>query len=77
MGMSGMKAHVVNGHSVSDERVDLPEGTPLVMEVVGTDDETPEERAEIEAAINEALDDFDAGRIVDEETVRAMLRAHR
>jgi predicted transcriptional regulator len=36
-----------------------------------------EERAELEAAIGEGLDDFEAGRIVDEETIRAKLRAYR
>ncbi|MEZ4226561.1 MAG: hypothetical protein R3B13_36780 [Polyangiaceae bacterium] len=74
---NALKAHVRNGRFVIDEPTDLPEGTVLTLAVVDDDEESPEERAEIEAAIDEALDDFEAGRSVDEETIRAKLRAYR
>ena len=76
--VNALKAHVKNGRIIVDEPTDLPEGTELYLVPAEDDDEMDdEERAELEAAIDEGLDDFEAGRIVDEETVRAMLRAHR
>jgi predicted transcriptional regulator len=41
------------------------------------DDESVEERAAIEAEIDAGLAELDAGQTVDEETVRAMIRAYR
>ncbi len=71
-----VKARVVNGYLVVNEPTDLPEGTEL--ELVSVDaDESPEERAEIEAAIDESLDEFEAGKIVDDKTIRTMIRAYR
>ncbi|GMV16833.1 MAG: hypothetical protein AMXMBFR56_50570 [Polyangiaceae bacterium] len=76
--MNALKAHVVNGRIVVDEPTDLPDGTELYLVRAHSDDEMDEEeRAELEAAIDEGLDDFEAGRIVDEETIRAKLRAYR
>ncbi len=72
-----LKARVMNGRIVMDEPTDLPEGTVLTLVAINDDDESPEERAQIEAAIDEGLDDFEAGRFVDDETIRSMLRAHR
>lgn len=77
MGMSAMKAHVVNGQIVLDEPVELPEGAVAEVRLLDGDEESPEERAEIEAAIDESIAEFEAGKIVDDETIRAMLRAHR
>jgi hypothetical protein len=77
--VNALKAQVKNGRIIVDEPTDLPDGTELYLVPAESesDDESDEERAELEAAIDEGLDDFEAGRIVDEETVRAMLRAHR
>lgn len=75
--MNALKAHVENGQIVLDEPAELAEGTKLFV-VVGSlaDDEmSAEERAELEAALDESLDDFEAGRVVDGASVRAMLRA--
>lgn len=75
--MTTLKAHVKNGQLVPDEPIELREGTAAVVHLLDDEDESDEERAAIEAAIDEGLDDFEAGRIVDEETVRAKLRAYR
>jgi uridine phosphorylase len=76
--MNALKAHVKNGRLVVDEPTELPEGTVIYLEpLAGDDDMDAEERAALEAAIQEGLDDFEAGRIVSEETIRAKLRAHR
>lgn len=76
--MNALKAHVENGQIVLDEPAELAEGTKLfvVVSAHGDDDEmSAEERAELEAALDESLDDFEAGRVVDGASVRAMLRA--
>jgi hypothetical protein len=75
--MNAFKAHVVNGRIVVDEPTDLPDGTELFLVPAASDDMDDEERAELESAIQEGLDDFEAGRVVDEETIRAKLRAYR
>ncbi|MBI3203088.1 MAG: hypothetical protein HYZ29_16240 [Myxococcales bacterium] len=75
--MNALKAHVRNGQIVLDEPVALPEGAVAEVRLLHQDDESPEERAAIEAAIDEGLDELDAGHFVDDETVRAMIRAYR
>jgi predicted transcriptional regulator len=75
--MSAMKAHVVNGQIILDEPVELPEGAVAEVRLLDDDEESPEERAEIEAAIDESLAEFEAGKIVDDETIRKMIRAYR
>jgi hypothetical protein len=76
--MNALKAHVVNGRILVDEPTDLPDGTELYLVPAPSGDEMDEEeRAELEAAIDEGLDEFEAGRIVDEGTIRAKLRAYR
>jgi hypothetical protein len=53
-----------NGRLVLDEPTDLPEGAEV--EVLVIDDElTAEERAELHASLDRALDDSDAGRGMD------------
>ena len=75
--MNALKAHVVNGQIVLDEPVDLPEGAVAEVRLLQRDEESAEERAAIEAAIDESLDEFEAGQFVDDETVRAVIRAYR
>jgi hypothetical protein len=60
-----------------DEPVELPEGAVADVRLLDEDEESPEERAEIEAAIDESIAEFEAGKVVDDETIRAMIRAHR
>ncbi len=55
------KIHVKNGRLALDEATDLPDGAEV--EVLVIDDElTGEERAELHASLDRALEDSDAGR---------------
>jgi hypothetical protein len=66
--MSTVKAHVRNGFYVSDEPAAHPEGTPVELQLVTTDpwaDMDPEERAELEASIEEGFRDIENGDVVD------------
>ena len=72
--MNALKAHVKNGRILVDEATDLPDGTELYLVPLKRDDDKDEA---LEGAINESLDDFEAGRIVNDETVRAKVRAYR
>jgi hypothetical protein len=74
------KAHVRNGYFVSDEPANLPEGTPVELQLVTTDPWTemdPEERAELEEAIEEGYRDIQNGDVVDARKFLAELRAIR
>jgi hypothetical protein len=60
-GMHARKIQVKNGRLVLDEPTDLPDGAEV--EVLVIDDElTAEERAELHASLDRALEDSDAGR---------------
>jgi hypothetical protein len=74
--MQAWKAHVRSGRIVVDDPTNLPEGTELylVPEDNG-DDLDPEERAELHQAIEESERELDAGRVVNEDEIWAMLRA--
>jgi hypothetical protein len=66
--MGTVKAHVRNGHFVSDEPANLPEGTPVELQLVTTDpwaDMAPEERAELEESIEEGFRDIERGDVED------------
>ena len=59
--MHARKIQVKNGRLVLDEPTELPDGAEV--EVLVLDDElTPDERAELHASLDRALDDSDAGR---------------
>ena len=77
--MSPVKAHVRNGHYVSDEPANLPEGTPVnfpVVEVVDAfADMAPEERAELEESIEEGFRDMENGDHMEARAFMAQLRA--
>jgi hypothetical protein len=78
--MSAVKAHVVNGRILSDEPVDLPEGTQVVVHVSEHDnlDEMDDaERAALFSALDEADADYEAGHVVSEEEVWAAVRASK
>ena len=71
--MHALKARVENGRLKLDEPTDLPEGAEL--EVVVIDDGlSPEERAELHASLDRALDDSEGGRGMD---VREYLEQYR
>ncbi|HEY6723265.1 MAG TPA: hypothetical protein VI197_04510 [Polyangiaceae bacterium] len=72
--MHALKARVVNGRYVIDEPANLPDGAEVDLVVLGSG-MTVEERAELVQAIEEAEQDIDAGRAVDEAEVWAKLKA--
>ena len=63
--MQALKAHVRNGHFVIDERTDLPEGTEVELQLVKVADAfadmAPDDRDELEEAIEEGFRDFENG----------------
>ena len=62
--MHARKIQVKNGRLVLDEATELPDGAEV--EVLVIDDElTADERAELHASLDRALDDSDAGRAMD------------
>lgn len=62
--MHARKIQVKDGRLVLDEPTNLPEGAEV--EVLVIDDElTADERAELHASLDRALDDADAGRGMD------------
>jgi hypothetical protein len=74
--MQALKAHVRSGHIVVDEPISLPEGTELYLVPSDNgDDLDAEERAELHQAIEESERELDAGKVVSEEEIWAMLRA--
>jgi len=77
--MHEMRAQVRNGHLVIDEPTDLPEGTVVELKVVETEDPwagmDPEERAELEASIEEGFRDVENGDVGDAREFLAQLRA--
>jgi hypothetical protein len=76
--MGTAKAHVRNGHFVSDEPANLPEGTPVELQLVTTDpwgDMDPEERAELEESIEEGFRDMENGDHMGARAFMAQLRA--
>lgn len=61
MAMHTRRIRVKNGRLVLDEPTDLPDGAEV--EILVIDDElTAEERAELHASLDRALEDSDAGR---------------
>jgi hypothetical protein len=74
--MNALKAHLKNGQIVLDEPAEIAEGEPLFVLKRDDDGEMgDDERAEIHRALDEADEDFAAGRIVSEEEMWAALRA--
>jgi len=62
--MHSLKVQVTNGRLKLDEPTDLPEGAEVNV-VVMDDSLSAEERSELHASLDRALDDADAGRGVD------------
>lgn len=71
-----LHARVKGGHLVVDEPTDLPEGTAVeLMLVADEDDMSPEERAEIEAAIDRGREQIARGEGIPAEDVLRRIRA--
>ncbi len=78
--MRALKAHVRSGRILVDEPTDLPEGTEIELVPLDELDEygmTREERAQLDAALEESEADIAAGRLISEEEFWARLRASR
>jgi hypothetical protein len=76
MGMHARKIQVKNGRLVLDEPTNLPDGAEV--EVLVVDDElTAEERAELHASLDRALEDSEAGRGIDAWEFLEQYRARR
>lgn len=74
--MQALKALVKNGRLVVDEPTDLPDGAEV--EIVVIDDKlTTEERAELHASLDRALDDSEAGEGMDAAEYLEQYRARR
>lgn len=74
--MHALKIQVKNGRVVVDEPTDLPDGAEV--EVVVIDDQlTHEERAELHASLDRALDDSEAGHSMDAGEYLKQYRARR
>lgn len=74
--MHARKIRVKGGRLVMDEPTDLPDGAEV--EVLVLDDElTAEERAELHASLDRALDDSDAGQGMDAWEYLERYRARR
>jgi len=75
--MTALRAHVVNGRIVVDGAIDLPEGTPLEVDVRVVDDEDEldaAERERLHKALDQAIESVRAGRTVDaDEAIRRVL----
>jgi hypothetical protein len=63
--MESRRATVRNGRIVVDEPTDLPEGAEVDVAVEAGDHLSPDERAALHASLDRALDDSEAGRMVD------------
>ncbi len=63
--MKAVRAHVLKGQIVLDDPIELPEGMVVQVLLADPDELTAEERAELEAAIDEGADDFERGDFED------------
>ena len=70
-----LKARVRNGRLVLDEPTDLPEGIEVELVFADGEELDPEERRELESALQDGIADIDAGRTVDARVFTAKLRA--
>ena len=75
--MHALKTQVKNGRVIVDEPTDLPDGAEVEVLVIGGDELTADERAELHASLDRALDDSDAGRGVDAWEYLKQYRARR
>jgi hypothetical protein len=74
--MQALKVPVKNGRLVLDEPTDLPDGAEI--EVIVLDDAlSAEDRAELHASLDRALDDSEAGRGMDASEYLTQYRARR
>ncbi len=70
-----LKARIENGQVVVPDDALLPEGAEVELHIVSEDGMSDEERAELNAALDEGLADIEAGRVVPMSEVMAKLKA--
>ena len=75
--MKALKAQVRGGRFVVDEPTELPEGTEVELTLVEENEFSPEERARLEQALEEAEQEIERGEYVDGSEFLARLRARR
>lgn len=68
--VKAVRAHVLNGQIVLDDPIDLPEGSAVEVvldpdERLAPDELSAQERAELEAAVDEGAEDFERGDFED------------
>ena len=69
-----LRGHVEGGQIVVDEPVDLPEGAQVEIALLGDDEMSSEERAEVEASIELGLEQAARGETVPLDEVLRRLR---
>jgi hypothetical protein len=67
--MHPLKAHVHNGRLVLDEPTDLPDGTEVLLAIVGEEDMDDEERARLHASLERSTAQAKAGKLIDADEV--------
>jgi len=72
-----LTARVQNGRLVFDEPTQLPEGAEVTLQVIDGDELDEEERGRLHAAIDEGLEDAEAGRVISMEESLSEIRALR
>ena len=76
LGVTALKAHVLNGRIVVDETVDLPDGAEVRVYLydVSTESMSADERAALDRSIERGVAQADAGELIDADDVVAELR---
>jgi hypothetical protein len=75
--MQPLKGHVKNGRIVLDEPAELPEGAVVYVVRGELDDMDEAERAELNDAIRESIEQMNNGQLIDGDEALARLRAIR
>ena len=73
--MNARKIRVENGRIKLDEPTNLPDGAEVELVILSGDDLDDEERARLHASLDRALDDEQAGRVVDADEFLAEVRS--
>jgi hypothetical protein len=74
--VTALKAHVVKGRIVVDEPVDLPDGAEVRVYLydASMDGMSAEERASLERALARAIEQADAGELIEADEVLTELQ---
>jgi hypothetical protein len=73
--MNARRIRVENGRIRLDEATSLPDGAEVELVILSGDELDDEERVRLHASLDRALDDDDAGRVVDADEFLAEVRA--